>query len=51
VAAREGRPAVSLPRPLTTRLQTAYDFWCGAIRQSCPTIKATGQTSVATETG
>jgi len=29
---------VSLPRPLITRLQNAYDFWCAAIRRSCPTI-------------
>jgi hypothetical protein len=37
--------AVSLPRPLTIRLQTAYDFWCAAIRQSCPTIRATSSTA------
>jgi len=30
--------AVSLPRPLITRLQNAYDFWCAAIRKSCPAI-------------
>jgi len=30
---------VSLPRPLITRLQSAYDFWCAAIRRSCPTIR------------
>jgi GT2 family glycosyltransferase len=23
-----------------TRLQNAYDFWCAAIRRSCPTISA-----------
>jgi hypothetical protein len=39
--ARESRTAVSLPRPLTTRLQNAYDFWCAAIRKSCPTIRVT----------
>jgi hypothetical protein len=33
-----GDPAVSLPRTLVTRLQNAYDFWCAAIRGSCPTI-------------
>lgn len=38
VTAREHRTAVSLPRPLSTRLQNAYDFWCAAIRKSCPTI-------------
>jgi hypothetical protein len=38
VTARESRTAVSLPRPLTTRLQNAYDFWCAAIRKSCPAI-------------
>jgi hypothetical protein len=36
--ARESRTAVSLPRPLVIRLQNAYDFWCGAISRSCPTI-------------
>jgi hypothetical protein len=35
---RESQTAVSLPRPLATRLQNAYDFWCAAIRRSCPTI-------------
>jgi hypothetical protein len=35
---RESRTAVSLPRPLLARLQNAYDFWCGAMRRSCPTI-------------
>jgi hypothetical protein len=39
VTARESRTAVSLPRPLTTRLQNAYDFWCAAIRKSCPAIR------------
>jgi hypothetical protein len=39
LAAREHRTAVSLPRPLTTRLQNAYDFWCAAIRKSCPAIR------------
>jgi hypothetical protein len=34
----ESRTAVSLPRPLITRVQNAYDFWCAAIRNSCPTI-------------
>jgi len=38
VTARESRTAVSLPRTLTTRLQNAYDFWCAAIRRSCPAI-------------
>lgn len=38
VTQRAGRTAVSLPRPLVARLQTAYDFWCAAIRRSCPTI-------------
>jgi len=38
--ARESRTAVSLPRPLTTRLQNAHDFWCAAIRKSCPSITA-----------
>ena len=32
------RPAVSLPRVLATRLQYAYDFWCAAIRNTCPVI-------------
>jgi hypothetical protein len=35
---RERQTTVSLPRPLVTRLQNAYDFWCAAIRRSCPTI-------------
>lgn len=30
--------SVSLPRALTTRLQNAYDFWCGALRRSCRPI-------------
>lgn len=34
----QGRTAVSLPRALATRLQYAYDFWCTAIRNSCPVI-------------
>jgi hypothetical protein len=33
------RTAVSLPRQLCSRLQNAYDFWCAAIRQSCPVIE------------
>jgi hypothetical protein len=37
-ASRERRTTVSLPRPLITRLQNAYDFWCAAIGRSCPTI-------------
>jgi hypothetical protein len=41
-AARESRTAVSLPGPLTHRLQVAYDFWCAAIRQTCPSITAEG---------
>ena len=41
-AARDGRTAVSLTRPLTHRLQVAYDFWCAAIRQTCPSITAEG---------
>jgi hypothetical protein len=35
---RENRATVWLPRPLATRVQNAYDFWCAAIRRSCPTI-------------
>jgi hypothetical protein len=35
---RERRTTVSLPRPLLVRLQNAYDFWCGAMRRSCPSI-------------
>jgi len=42
---RESRTAVSLPRPLVMRLQNAYDFWCAAIRRSCPTINPDGTTS------
>jgi len=38
VAERDSRTAVSLPRPLSLRLQNSYDFWCAAIRKSCPTI-------------
>jgi hypothetical protein len=34
----ESQTAVSLPRPLVMRLQNAYDFWCAAIRRTCPTI-------------
>ncbi|HET9390462.1 MAG TPA: hypothetical protein VFO44_12505 [Steroidobacteraceae bacterium] len=30
--------SVSLPRALNTRLQNAYDFWCAALRRSCPQI-------------
>jgi hypothetical protein len=37
-ARRETRTTVSLPRPLITRLQYAYDFWCAAIRNTCPAI-------------
>ena len=40
--AREDRTAVSLPRPLASRLQIAHDFWCAAIRQACPSITAEG---------
>jgi hypothetical protein len=36
--AREHRTSVSVPRPLLTRLQTAYDFWSGALRKNCPVI-------------
>jgi hypothetical protein len=39
---RERRTAVSLPRPLTSRLQIAHDFWCAAIRQTCPSITVEG---------
>ena len=39
---RERRTAVSLPRPLTSRLQIAHDFWCAAIRQTCPSISVEG---------
>jgi hypothetical protein len=38
--ARASHTAVSLPRPLAQRVQIAYDFWCAAIRQSCPSITA-----------
>jgi len=38
VPAQTARTVVSLPRPLTSRLQNAYDFWCAAIRKSCPMI-------------
>jgi len=38
VAERDSRTAVSLPRTLSLRLQNSYDFWCAAIRRSCPTI-------------
>jgi hypothetical protein len=40
----ESQTAVSLPRPLVTRLQNAYDFWCAAIRRSCPTINPDAST-------
>lgn len=40
--ARESRPVVSLPRPLAHRVQIAYDFWCAAIRRTCPSITAEG---------
>jgi len=39
---RESRTAVSLPLALATRLQSAYDFWCAAIRRSCPSIDPGG---------
>src|SRR5882724_7053874 len=42
VGPRESRTEISLPRPLATRLQNAYDFWCAAIRRTCPTIIADG---------
>ena len=45
----EGRTAVSVPRPLTVRLQTAYNFWCSAIRKSCPIIGAEGENSASGE--
>ena len=41
---RESRTAVSLPRALVARLQNAYDFWCAAIRRSCPSINPGGAT-------
>jgi len=37
-APRENRTAVSIPRHLTSRLETAYYFWSAAIRHSCPSI-------------
>ena len=40
--ARESRTAVSLPRALAMRLQNAYDFWCAALRRSCPSINPGG---------
>jgi hypothetical protein len=41
---RETRTTVSLPRSLATRLQYAYDFWCAAIRNSCPVISGIAKT-------
>ncbi len=35
---RDRRTSVSVPRPLASRLQNAYEFWCAAIRKSCPAI-------------
>jgi hypothetical protein len=43
---RESRTAVSLPRPLLARLQNAYEFWCGAIRRSCPSIASSDKLTV-----
>jgi len=37
-APRENRTAVSIPRHLASRLETAYYFWSAAIRHSCPSI-------------
>jgi hypothetical protein len=45
IPSRGSRTAVSLPRPLVTRVQNAYDFWCAAIRRSCPTINPGGAAS------
>ena len=42
VMPRVGRTTVSLPRTLTHRLQVAHDFWCAAIRQTCPSITEEG---------
>jgi len=42
LAPRESRTVVSLPRPLTNRLQIAHEFWCAAIRQVCPSITVEG---------
>jgi hypothetical protein len=36
---RDGRTAVSIPRHLTSRLETAYYFWTAAIRHSAPSIR------------
>jgi hypothetical protein len=49
ITPRESRTAVSVPRALVTRVQNAYDFWCAAIRRSCPTIHADGGTSAGGE--
>jgi len=49
IAARENRTVVSLPRALAARLQNAYDFWCAAIRKSCPTIDPDGAASVMSD--
>ena len=40
--AHDSRTTVSLPRALAMRLQNAYDFWCGALRRSCPSINPDG---------
>jgi hypothetical protein len=45
-APRASQTAVSLPRALVVRLQNAYDFWCGAIRKSCPTIRPSGALAI-----
>jgi len=42
-APRENRTAVSIPRHLTSRLETAYYFWSAAIRHSCPSISVTAE--------
>ncbi len=39
-APEESRTVVSVPRPLLVRVQNAYEFWCGAIRKSCPTLSS-----------
>jgi hypothetical protein len=43
VAPRENRTAVSIPRHLASRLETAYYFWSAAIRHSCHSISVSAE--------
>jgi hypothetical protein len=45
----ERRTSLPLPRALSVRLQTAYDFWCAALRRSCQPITSGGLSGADSE--